>query len=208
MTYFLTAYGIAFLLAAQVGPITLLIVRSIVRGGRAVVIGLLMAAAVAGVALTYATVGLAGIGRLFEGGSVQLVLGLISGAILAVIGARSVWVGLRARLELAFADQVQPKRAFQTAVVATALNPLTIVLWTISFPAALPGDAGASVGSTLAVLLGVALGTLSWYCGFALLVAALRVRLGRLMLRIVDVATGVALVGYGGLLGYRSVHER
>ena len=47
MTHLLTAYGIAFLLAAQVGPITLLIVRSIVRGGRAVVIGLLMAAAVA-----------------------------------------------------------------------------------------------------------------------------------------------------------------
>jgi threonine/homoserine/homoserine lactone efflux protein len=182
-----------------VGPITLLIVRSIVRGGRAVAIGLLMGTAVAGVDLVYATVGL---------GVLQLVLGLVSATILTVIGARSIWVGVRARLELAVADQVQPRRAFQTATVATALNPLTIEFWTISFPAALPTDAGASVGSTLAILLGVALGTLSWCCGFALLVAALRVRLGRLRLSIVEVATGVALVGYGALLGYRSVHER
>jgi threonine/homoserine/homoserine lactone efflux protein len=208
MSHILTASGIAFLLAAQVGPITLLIVRSIVRGGRAVVIGLLMATAVAGVDLAYATVGLAGIGRLLEGGLLQLVLGLASAAIVTLIGVRSIWAGLRARLELAVADQVQPARAFQTAIVATALNPLTIVLWTVSFPAALPLDAAASVSTTLEVLLGVALGTLSWYCGFALVVAALRVRLGGLMLSVVDVATGVALVGYGALLSYRSVQER
>jgi hypothetical protein len=65
----------------------------------------------------------------------------------------------------------------------------------------------ASVSATLEVLLGVALGTLSWYCGFALVVAALRVRLGGLMLGVVDVATGVALVGYGGILCCRSVQE-
>ena len=205
MTHLLTAYGVAFLLAAQVGPITLLIVRSIVRGGRAVVIGLLMAAAVAGVDLVYAAVGLAGVGRVLEGGAVQVVLGLVTAAILIVIGARSIWFGVRARLELALADQVHPRRAFQTAIVATALNPLTIVLWTISFPAALPSDAS---GSTFALLLGVALGTLTWYCGFALLVAALRGRLGRPMLSIVDFGTGVALIGYGSLLGYRSLHER
>jgi hypothetical protein len=58
------------------------------------------------------------------------------------------------------------------------------------------------------VLLGVALGALSSYCGFALLVAALRGRLSRPMLSIVDFGTGVALIGYGGLLGYRSVQER
>ena len=208
MTHLVTAYGVAFLLAAQVGPITLLIVRSIVRGGRAVVIGLLMAAAVAGVDLVYATVGLAGVGRLLEGDTVQLVLGLVTAAILIVIGAHSIWFGVRARLELTLADQVQPRRAFQTAIVATALNPLTIVLWTISFPAALPSDAVASVSSTFVVLVGVALGTLSWYCGFALLVAALRGRFGRPMLSFVDVGTGAALIGYGGLLGYRSVRER
>lgn len=205
MTHLLTAYGVAFLLAAQVGPITLLIVRSIVRGGRAVVIGLLMAGAVAGVDLVYATVGLAGVGRVLEGGVVQVVLGLVTAAILIVIGARSIWFGVRARLELALTDQVHPRRAFQTAIVATALNPLTIVLWTISFPAALPSEVA---GSTFALLLGVALGTLTWYCGFALLVAALRGRLGKPMLSIVDFGTGVALIGYGSLLGYRSLHER
>jgi hypothetical protein len=42
----MTGYGLGLLLAAQVGPVTLLIVRSVLRGGRAVAVGLAMAAAV------------------------------------------------------------------------------------------------------------------------------------------------------------------
>jgi threonine/homoserine/homoserine lactone efflux protein len=54
-------------LAAQVGPVTLLIVRSVLRGGRAVAVGLAMAVAVAAIDLAYAVVGLAGIGSLVNG---------------------------------------------------------------------------------------------------------------------------------------------
>jgi hypothetical protein len=41
----LLGFGLGVLLAAQVGPVTLLIVRTVLRGGRAVVVGLAMAAA-------------------------------------------------------------------------------------------------------------------------------------------------------------------
>jgi threonine/homoserine/homoserine lactone efflux protein len=60
----LPGYGLGLLLAAQVGPVTLLIVRSVLRGGRAFAVGLAMAAAVASIDVLYAALGLAGFGVL------------------------------------------------------------------------------------------------------------------------------------------------
>lgn len=192
-------FGLGLFFAAQVGPVTLLIVRSVLRGGRAVAVGLAMGLAVALIDVVYASLGLLGIGRLLNGGTVAVTLGLLSAAILAVIGARTAWVGLHSRLGLEPArDVVLPRRAFVTAIAATALNPLTIALWTVSFPAAAPNGSATLVA-------GVALGTSTWYCGFSTVVALLRRRIGERLLRLVDVATGFGLIAFGGVLGYRSV---
>jgi threonine/homoserine/homoserine lactone efflux protein len=159
-----SGYGLGLFLAAQVGPVTLLIIRSVLRDGRAVAVGLAMALAVAGIDLAYAIVGLSGIGRPLNGGSLRLLLGLVSASILIAIGVRTLWLGLRARFGLESADEVvAPSRAFVTAVAATALNPLTIALWTVSFPAAAPAQATRSTAGAAALLVGVGLGTLSWY---------------------------------------------
>jgi putative LysE/RhtB family amino acid efflux pump len=204
----LTGYGLGLFLAAQVGPVTLLIVRSVLRGGRALAVGLAMAAAVAGVDLLYAAVGLAGIGSLLNGTSLRLWLGLVSAAVLIGIGVRTLWFGWRARTGLETADEVvAPRRAFATAVAATALNPLTIALWTVSFPAAAPARATNSSATAAALLLGVGLGTLSWYGGFSTAVALVRRRIGRSLLRFVDLASGAGLIGFGVLLGYRALHD-
>lgn len=200
----LRGYGLGLLLAAQVGPVTLLIVRSVLRGGRALAVGLAMAAAVAFIDLAYAVVGLAGVGRLLNEGTAHVWLGLASAAILVAIGMRTLWIGLRARLGLETAEEVVvPGRAFLTAVAATALNPLTIALWTVSFPAAAPARATSSAAGAVALLVGVALGTLTWYGGFSTVVALLRNRVGPRLLRGVDVASGLGLIGFGVLLGYR-----
>jgi putative LysE/RhtB family amino acid efflux pump len=165
-----------------------------------------MAAAVAAIDLLYAAVGLAGIGRLLNGGAMQVSFGLVSAAILVGVGARTLWLGWRARLGLESADDVVvPSRAFLTAVAATALNPLTIALWTVSFPAAAPAEGTSSTAAAAALLLGVALGTLSWYGGFSAAVALVRKRVGPLLLRAVDVLSGLGLILFGGLLGYRSL---
>ena len=122
----LTGFGLGLFLAAQVGPVTLLIVRSVLRGGRALAVGLAMAGAVALIDVLYATLGLAGVGRLLSGGAVRLSLGLVSAAILVAIGARTAWIGLRARVGFETADEVvAPRRAFLTAVLAsvTAITP-------------------------------------------------------------------------------------
>ena len=200
--------ALGFVLAAQVGPVTLLIARSVLRGGRAVLVGLAMACAVASVDVLYATLGLAGVGRALTGGTPPLLLGLASAAILAAVGARTAWTGLRARAGLELRDEVvAPRRAFVTALAATALNPLTIALWTVSFPAAVPNAAARSAGDAVLVIAGAALGTLTWYCGLSTAIALARRRVGARLLAAVDVAAGCGLVAFGGLLGYRAVER-
>jgi threonine/homoserine/homoserine lactone efflux protein len=207
---FLAGLGLGLFLAAQVGPVTLLIVRSVLRGGaRALLVGLAMAVAVAFVDVVYAALGLFGVAQLFGGGTVRLAFGLASGAILVAIGARTAWIGFRARAGFETAREVVlPRRAFFTAVAATALNPLTIALWTVSFPAAAPSSAEHAAGSAIAVLAGVALGTTTWYCGFAAAVALARKRVGDRLVTAIDVVTGCGLVAFGGLLGYRAIEGR
>jgi hypothetical protein len=39
-------------------------------------------------------------------------------------------------------------------------------------------------------------------------IAVTRERLGTRLLPFVDLATGCGLIGFGGLLGYRSIHEQ
>jgi threonine/homoserine/homoserine lactone efflux protein len=168
-----------------------------------------MAAAVASIDLVYAMVGLAGVGRALNAGSARLWLGLLSAAILVGIGTRTFWKGFRARSGLEAAGEVVvPSHAFLTAVAATALNPLTIALWTVSFPAAAPARATNSTAAAAVLLVGVGLGTLTWYGGFATGVALVRKRVGGSLLRLVDLASGVGLIGFGCLLGYRTLNEQ
>jgi threonine/homoserine/homoserine lactone efflux protein len=167
-----------------------------------------MAVAVAAIDLAYAVVGLAGLGRLLDAGSTRLWLGLLSAAILIGIGMRALWKGIRARSGLESPeDVVVPSRAFATAVAATAFNPLTIALWTVSFPAAAPARATTSTAAAVGLLVGVGLGTLTWYGGFATSVALVRKRVGRRLLRGIDLASGSGLIAFGGLLGYRTLQE-
>lgn len=206
---FLVGFGIGLIVAAQVGPVTLLIVRTVLRGGRAVAVGLAMASAVASIDLLYAAVGLAGLGRVLSGGTALTVFGLVSAAILIAIGLRTTWTGLRARLGLEDeADVVDPGRAFLTAVAATALNPLTIALWTVSFPTAAPHAASRSLVPGGVLLLGVGAGSLLWYSAFSTAVALVRRRIGNRLLRVVDVVSGLGLAAFGSLLGYRAIHDR
>jgi putative LysE/RhtB family amino acid efflux pump len=207
MSAFAVGFGLGLFVAAQIGPVSLLIVRSVLRGSLR--IGLAMAAAVAFVDLLYASLGLAGAGRLINAADgARIALGLLGATVLVIIGTRTVWSGFRARLGLETTTEVAtPRRAFATALAATALNPLTIALWTAAFPAAAATTATRSLTSTAAVLAGVGLGTLSWYGAFTAAVSLARRGVGPRLLATVDVAAGSGIIGFGALLGYQSVHE-
>lgn len=195
--------GLGLVVAAQIGPVSLLIIRSVLRGG--LVVGLAMAIAVALVDVFYATLGLAGAGALLSAGGARLALGLAGAAVLIAVGARTVWSGFRARLGAETAEEAgTPKRAFATALAATVLNPLTIALWTGAFLSALAPDNVTSLAREAALLSGVGLGTLTWYVAFSSLIALLGRWIGPRLLRSIDVAVGSGLVAFGGLLGYRA----
>ncbi len=207
MSALAVGFGLGLFVAAQIGPVSLLIVRSVLRGSLR--IGLAMAAAVALVDLLYASLGLAGAARLIDAADgARVALGVLGAAVLIMLGLRTIWSGFRARLGFETpAEVATPRRAFATAFAATALNPLTIALWTAAFPAAAATSATGSLIATVALLVGVGLGTLTWYSGFSAAVSIARRRIGSRLLAAVDVAAGAGIVGFGALLAYRSAHE-
>jgi threonine/homoserine/homoserine lactone efflux protein len=85
----IVGFGLGLFVAAQIGPVSLLIVRSVVRGNFR--IGLAMAAAVALVDLGYAALGLAGVARALEAtDGAGVALGLVGAGVLAALGVRAM----------------------------------------------------------------------------------------------------------------------
>lgn len=205
MSSFFIGYGLGLFVAAQIGPVSLLIVRSVLRGNFR--IGLAMAGAVALVDLGYAALGLAGVARALEATDAGVALGFVGAGVLAALGVRAMWIGFRARFGLETADEVgTPRRAFATAFAATALNPLTIALWTAAAPAAVSGGSRSSAG-TVALLVGVGLGTLTWYTAFAGAIALARRRIGPRLLAAIDIGAGAGILGFGAYLGFRTARN-
>ena len=209
MTSLAVGFGLGLFVGAQPGPVSLLCIRSVLRG--ALASGVAIGAGAALIDLLYAGLGLAGAASLLEADALRLALGLIGALVLGVIGARTLWAAFRVRLGGESEEEVaSPRRAFATAVAATASNPLTIATWAAIFSAAsvaAVGDAATSASGAALMLGGVALGTLTAFTALSLLVAVVRQRFGPRLLTTVDVVAGSGLLGFAGLLGWRTVHE-
>jgi threonine/homoserine/homoserine lactone efflux protein len=209
MTSLAVGFGLGLFVGAQPGPVSLLCVRSVLRG--ALSSGIAIGAGAALIDLLYAGLGLAGAATLLEAEALRVAFGLIGALVLGVIGARTLWAAFRVRLGGEAPEEVaSPRRAFATAVAATASNPLTIATWAAIFTAASAaavGEAATSAGGAALMLGGVAFGTLTAFTALSLLVAAVRDRFGPRLLATVDVVAGAGLLGFAGLLGWRAVHE-
>jgi putative LysE/RhtB family amino acid efflux pump len=202
-------FGLGLFVGAQPGPVSLLCIRSVLRG--ALGSGIAIGAGAALIDLLYAGLGLAGAASLLEADALRVAFGLIGAGVLAFIGARTLWAAFRVRLGGESAEEVgSPRRAFATAVAATASNPLTIATWAAIFTAASAaavGDAATSADGAALMLAGVALGTLTAFTTLSLLVASVRDRFGPRLLTTVDVVAGTGLLGFAGLLGWRAANE-
>jgi putative LysE/RhtB family amino acid efflux pump len=197
----LAGFGLGFLVAAGVGPIWLLCVRSTLRHGFAV--GAAIGAGAATVDTLYAALGVAGATALLRVDALRLTLGLAGAAVLAGLGARTLSSAFRVRLGGEDDDEVHtPRRAYATSLAATASNPMTIASWAAIFSA-------ASVAGLAPLLLlgGVALGSATWFALLAGAVAVARRRVGERVVRIVDIAAGIGLVGFAGALGWHTVRD-
>jgi len=200
----LVGFGLGFFVALQLGPISLFMIRSTLRGG--LWIGLSIGAGIALIDALYATLGVAGAAPLVSIGSVRVVLGLVGGAVLVVLGLRTLYSAFRVRsggeTELEVSSR---RRAFATAVIATASNPLTIVSWAAIFAGATAAAAAGTAGGAALLVIGVAAGSATWFALLATGVASARRALGRRTMRVADVVAGLGLIGFGGLLVYEGI---
>src|SRR5690606_11411383 len=166
LTALLTGLGLGALVAAQVGPVSLLCIRTTLRYGFAP--GLAVGAGAAAVDTAYGGLGMLGAASLVAISPLRVVMGLVGPAALCVLGARTLgaasrgaasrgrvamglvgaaglclrgartlWSAHRVRSGLEGPSEVVTvARALRTALAATASNPLTIASWATAFAAA------------------------------------------------------------------------
>jgi putative LysE/RhtB family amino acid efflux pump len=200
---FTVGFGLGFVVALQLGPLSLYLIRSTLRSGFAV--GLAIAGGIAVIDLLYAALGAAGAAPLLAIGPLETVLGLLGAAVLVFLGVRTLWSAFRIRLGTDEGEAMSPKRAFLTALSATASNPLTIASWAAIFSAASAAGAADSAGSAVLLVAGVGLGSLVWDGILAMAAALLGRAAGPRLLRTVDLVAGVGLISFGCVLAYSVV---
>jgi putative LysE/RhtB family amino acid efflux pump len=201
-------FGLGFLVALQVGPMTLFLIRSTLRSGWAA--GLAVGAGIAVVDGLYAAAGAAGVTPLLGTSFLRLALGLVGALVLIGLGVRTLRDAFRVRLggEADF-EVATVRRTFLTALAGTASNPLTIASWAAIFAAA--NASGAVQRTSVAEVLLVAGVTVGSFCWGGLLssgIALIRHRVGDRVLSLAEAVAGVGLLGFGGALGYATLHDR
>jgi putative LysE/RhtB family amino acid efflux pump len=199
---FWVGFGLGFVVALQLGPVSLYQIRTTLRNGLAV--GLAFAAGIALVDLAYAALGAAGVAPLLTIGPLEMILGLLGAAVLVFLGARTLRNAFRVRLGDA-APAMSPTRAFAVALSMTAANPLTIASWAAIFSAASAAGAANSYSGAVQLVLGVGLGSAAWDVTLATATALVGRYVGAGFLRVVDLVAGVALLFFGGVLAYSVV---
>jgi putative LysE/RhtB family amino acid efflux pump len=189
--------------AAQLGPLSLFLIRSTLRGRLQV--GLAIGAGIAVIDGAYAALGAAGAAPLLKVDGLRTVLGLLGAAVLLYLGTKTLLTAFRVRAGLEAADEVSsPRKAFATSLAATASNPLTIASWAAIFAAASTAD--VADGSALLVA-GVAIGSLTWCSLLACAVAVARRWVTPRGIQWVDGLAGAAITGFGGVLAYRTIKD-
>lgn len=198
----LIGFGLGFLVALQLGPMSLLLIRSTLRDGLRV--GLAIGAGVAVIDALYAALGAAGAASLLTIGPLRLALGILGTAVLVWLGLRTLLAAVRVRAGLEGpADVADPRRAFRTSLGATASNPLTIASWAGIFAAASTGTSAAAVP----LVIGVGIGSASWMTLLACGVAAGRRSVGPRVVVVADTLAGLGLLGFAGALGWHTATD-
>jgi threonine/homoserine/homoserine lactone efflux protein len=194
-------FGLGFLVAAGVGPIWLLCVRTTLRHGfrPGVAIGL----GAATIDTVYAALGVAGATALLRIDALRVGLAIVGSGVLAALAARTLWSAFRVRLGGEAEEEVTTAgRADATSVAATASNPLTIASWGAIFSAAsVAGLAPAGL------LVGIGIGSAAWFALLSGVVAVARRHVGPRVVRAVDACSAVGLLAFAGALAWHAARD-
>jgi putative LysE/RhtB family amino acid efflux pump len=203
MSTLTVGFGLGFVVAMQLGPMSLFLMRSTLAGG--LYAGLAVGAGIAVIDAAYAAAGAAGAAPLLALGPLQTAFGLVGAAVIVWLGARTLHSARRPRDIESRRAAATPRRAFLTSLAATAANPATIVSWAAVFAAA--GAAGAADEATGAILLvaGVGLGSLAWVSLLATGTAGAGRAVGPRAIRLADAIAGAGLLAFGAALAMHAV---
>jgi putative LysE/RhtB family amino acid efflux pump len=185
-------FGLGFLVALQLGPMSLFLVRSTLRAGWAV--GLSIGAGIALIDALYAACGAAGAASLLALDGLRTAFSLLGAAVLLALGVRTLRDAFRVPVAAHTGTVTSPRRAFATSLAATASNPATIASWAAIFAAA---SGARAADSAVLLVAGVGLGSLSWVTLLAVGTATARRSVGARGMRIADTVAGAGLIAFG-----------
>jgi len=190
----LRGFALGLAIAAAPGPIFFLCLRrTLVKGWLNGLVSGLGVATADGFYAAVAAFGVGAITTLLTGERRWLALG--GGVVLAALGARIVF-GRPNTTETASRNRADLAGAYLSTLGLTITNPATI----ISF-AALAATLGAGIrGGFLRpalLVVGVLLGSATWWCVLAALGAGLRARITPRVVRGIGTASGLAIIGLG-----------
>ncbi|MEO1104403.1 MAG: LysE family transporter [Pseudomonadota bacterium] len=186
---------------APLGPVNVLIMQRAMRYGFASGAAAGVGAALADVVFASAAAfSVSAVSAFIEGNS--QILQLVGGVLVTLMGARILWrhPGFGKPPPIENRERGAAAMAM-TAFVLTVTNPATVFGFVAYFGAL--GEWGPKkdeVWGTAQLVLGVAIGTLGWWCGLAAVVTRLRVRLNETTIGKVNVVAGALLLGFGALI--------
>jgi threonine/homoserine/homoserine lactone efflux protein len=190
---FLKGMGLGISIAAPVGPIGVLCIQRTLKKGFSS--GVFSGLGAATADLLYGA--LAGFGALWLGNhliQLQTPLRLVGGVVLILLGVRAFFQKEQAAAASGSRGLVGD---YLSTFLLTLTNPITI----FSF-AAVYGGLGLSAGETSAwqmalLVLGVFIGSVTWWLILSSVVSSLRGRLKPLFYTIINKTAGLVLIGFG-----------
>lgn len=186
---------LGFTIAAAVGPIALLVIRRTLATGWTMGMASGLGVATAdGLYGAVAAFGLTAVSAFLV--SLADPLALAGGAVLVVIGVRTMRAPAAVHAATAPATRRGLVGAWASTLGLTLTNPLTILLF-LSIVVNL-GMSGSAIDAA-GVVLGFFMGSLAWWLGLVTAVAVLRTRITGRLLRGITVASGALIVLYGAL---------
>jgi threonine/homoserine/homoserine lactone efflux protein len=186
--------GIGFAVAAPVGPIGMLCIRTTLERGRIAGFAAGLGAAVADA--VYGTIGVLGvtaISGVIEAQRIWLELG--GGSFVILFG---IHLGLT-KPNIQNGNEEIPVSLwadFMKTLVLTLANPSTILTFMAIF-AGVPGAAASSMAAVPATVLGVLLGSAAWWLFLSQGVGVIRHRISERALNWMNWAAGILLVAFG-----------
>jgi threonine/homoserine/homoserine lactone efflux protein len=185
---------LGFAVAATPGPIFFLCLRrTLVRGWLNGLVSGLGVATADGFYAAVAAFGISAITTAISGERRWLALG--GGALLVVLGLRIALVKPNTT-EAPSASATGLALAYASTLGLTITNPATVISFAALAATLSAGITGGYLRPSL-LAFGVLLGSLSWWCLLAVLAAAIRARITPRVVRVISVASGLAIIVLG-----------